>query len=273
MDFRTGITVLIASLVLTGPALAQDVGTATAVNPLSEGTRPGTSATTLNVGARIIHNERIHTTPTGSAQLLFTDHSTMSISGNADIVIDDYVYDPGVGNGHMLATISKGALRYVGGQLSHEGAATVETPVATIGIRGGTASIMQTQNGWQVTDHFGVLTIQNRAGTMLIKRPGFTVTIQSANALPTEPTRVTEKATNHDLQIMTSRPGQNGGVPGLKTARIGECGIGPLPGNICPDKGWINTDAGAADAFQIQLQATEHATDRIQLPPPVRRVR
>ena len=51
------------------PAAAQQVGTATAVNPLSESTPPGAATVPLTVGARIIHKERIHTTPTGQVQL------------------------------------------------------------------------------------------------------------------------------------------------------------------------------------------------------------
>jgi len=273
MASRISIAILLAGLALsTLPAAAQQVGTATAVNPLSESTPPGGATTTLNVGAHIVHNERIHTTPTGSAQLLFTDHSSMSVSANADIVIDEYVYDPSSGSGHMLATLSKGALRYVGGQLSHQGEATVATPLATIGIRGGTATIVVGPRGVQVTDHAGFLTIQNNAGTMTIKRPGFTALVQSLNALPTALIRVTDAQTNVDLQIM-SKPGQNGGVPGLKSAPVSACAVGAVPGNLpgnynCPNPPWINTDSGESDAAHLIEQANEHATTRIQQPPP-----
>src|SRR6516225_3277775 len=64
---------LAATLMAAGPALAQQVGTATAVNPVSEGTAPGGAADKLAGGARVMHNERIHTSPSGSAQLLFLD--------------------------------------------------------------------------------------------------------------------------------------------------------------------------------------------------------
>ena len=42
------------------PALAQQIGTATAVNPSTEGTSPGGSTTAFTIGARVLHNERIH---------------------------------------------------------------------------------------------------------------------------------------------------------------------------------------------------------------------
>ena len=63
---------LAATLMAAGPALAQQVGTATVVNPVSQGTAPGGATDKLAVGARVMHNERIHTSPSGSAQLLFS---------------------------------------------------------------------------------------------------------------------------------------------------------------------------------------------------------
>src|SRR5580692_7746769 len=93
---------LIVAFLAAAPATAQQVGTATAVNPQSESTPPGGATAPLVVGAHIVHKERIHTTPAGTAQLLFTDKSSMSIAPNTDIVIDEYVYDPNANNGHML---------------------------------------------------------------------------------------------------------------------------------------------------------------------------
>ena len=67
------IVPIIGAALVAAPAAAQQVGTATAVNPTSESTPPGGTTGPLVVGARIVHKERIHTTPQGTAQLLFTD--------------------------------------------------------------------------------------------------------------------------------------------------------------------------------------------------------
>src|SRR5262245_32916180 len=85
---------LAASIAPGGAALAQQVGTATAVNPTSESTKPGATTISLTVGANIVHKERIHTTPSGSVQLLFLDKSTLSIAPNTNLLIDEYVYNP-----------------------------------------------------------------------------------------------------------------------------------------------------------------------------------
>ena len=111
------IVPLAAALIAAGPALAQQVGTATAVNPVSESTPPGGATDKLTVGARVMHNERIHTSPSGSAQLLFLDKSTLSIAPNTNLVIDEFVYDPAANRGHMLTRLAQGTLQYIGGQL------------------------------------------------------------------------------------------------------------------------------------------------------------
>src|SRR4029077_14170158 len=140
----------LSALFATASAFAQQVGTATAVNPLSESTPPGGSTAPLIVGAHIVHKERVHTTPAGTVQLLFTDKSSMSITPNTDIVIDEYVYDPNANRVHMLGSLTRGALRFVGDEVMHQGAATLTTSPANIGIRGGTVTVIQGPNGIKV---------------------------------------------------------------------------------------------------------------------------
>ena len=159
-------TALAAAPIMVKQVTAQQIGTTTAVNPSSEATPPGGSTTTLTVGARVLHKERIHTSPTGSVQLLFLDKSTLSIAPNTSLVIDEFVFDPASGSGHMLTKLTQGTLQYVGGQLSHQGAVTIGTPAATIGIRGGIGIVSVGPNGTQTSNLNGQQTIQNGAGTI-----------------------------------------------------------------------------------------------------------
>ena len=253
------IATALAGAALIGlPALAQQVGTATAVNPLSQSTQPGAQVVTLQVGAHIVHKERIKTTPTGTVQLLFLDKSTLSIGPNANLLIDEYVYNPSEGRGHMAISLTEGALRYVGGQLSHEGQATVTTPFATIGIRGGTATITPTR----VINLFGTITIQNGGGTVVIRRLGFGSTFTSWNTAPGQPERASRSEHLHFLALLTSKFGQNGGVPGLTNALLTDFGIGGLQGYIDPNAPPVLTGDGESQAFQLIIQATQHGTGR-----------
>jgi hypothetical protein len=242
------------------PAFAQQVGTATAVNPTTESTPPGSGTVNLTVGANIVHKERIQTTPSGTVQLLFVDKSTLSIAPNTNILIDEYVYDPDANSGHMLTNLTEGALRFVGGALSHQGEASITTQDAAIGIRGGTVTVVHGPNGTKVIDHFGVMTIHNGAGTVTISRPGFFVTILNWNSPPSEPQRVTAEEIAYFLKLLTSRPGENGGVPGLTNVTIGACGVGTLPSHNCPTTPWNQTGSAESNAFQTVIQGTQRGT-------------
>jgi hypothetical protein len=95
----------------------------------------------LDVGSDIVARERIQTSESGSLQVMFLDKTTMTVGPNSDLLIDEFVYDPGAGSGQFAASLTRGALRFVGGQISHTAGATINTPSATIGIRGGGARI------------------------------------------------------------------------------------------------------------------------------------
>jgi hypothetical protein len=242
------------------PASAQQVGTATAVNPMTESTPPGATTVNLTVGANIVHKERIHTTPTGSVQLLFVDKSTLSIAPNTNLLIDEYVYDPRSNSGHMLTNLAEGALRFVGGALSHQGDASITTQDAAIGIRGGTVTVIQGPNGTKVIDHFGIMTIHNGAGTVTLSRSDFFVTVANWNTLPSEPQRITQEEIALLLKLLTSKPGENAGVSGLTDVTIGECGLGRLPSSNCPNTPWNSTGTAESNAFQTVIQGTQFGT-------------
>jgi hypothetical protein len=265
---RRFIVLLIVALFAAAPAAAQQVGTATAVNPLSESTPPGGATAPLMVGAHIVHKERIHTTPAGTAQLLFTDKSSMSIAPNTDIVIDEYVYDPNANSGHMLATLTKGALRYVGGQLSHQGATTITTSAANIGIRGGTVTVILGPNGVKVFNVAGIITIVNGAGTFLLTRSDFGVLIANWNTLVQDLGRIPPGDVAFYQAYTMSKFNENGGVPGFTGANIGHCGIGSVQGTNCPQVPWMPSDGGELDATQILGNATNFGTGQNNPPPP-----
>ena len=119
----------------------EEVGAAAAVKPSSTGTAPGGTARKLQIGATIASQERIETNNSGSLQVMFLDKTTLTIGPNSNLVIDQFVYDTGGGVGQFAANLTKGAVRFVGGQISHTAGATINTPSATVGIRGGAAMI------------------------------------------------------------------------------------------------------------------------------------
>jgi FecR protein len=263
------IALALAAALVAAPAMAQQIGTATAVNPSSEGTPPGGSTTTLTVGARVLHKERIHTSPTGSVQLLFLDKSTLNIAPNTSLVIDEFVYDPASNSGHMLTKLTQGTLQYIGGQLSHQGAVTVETPAAVIGIRGATMNASHSNGtGTQVINQYGTLTIQNGRGTIVLTRPGFMVTIADWNAVFGPLVRVTDDLVIHHINILSSAPGYDGGVTGFKGLPTTGFACGTYSTAPCPQPPWLPTNTGENDALQILIESTQRANQPNPPPPP-----
>jgi hypothetical protein len=126
----TALRVALAGLVAVAamPSQAQEIGTAGAVNPATTGTPPNRPTRTLELGSRVVFRERVTTSAVGTAQIIFTDKSTLSLGPNSAVVIDEYVYDPSTGSGRMAATLTKGLLRFVGGATSHTGGAQITTP-------------------------------------------------------------------------------------------------------------------------------------------------
>ena len=211
---------------------------------------------------RIVHNEQIKTTDMGSVQLLFVDRTTLDIGPNSDLVIDNFIYEPAAGAGEISASLAKGALRFVGGQISHFGAATVSTPVATIGIRGGTATIAHGKGGTRVISHFGQITVTNECGTVVIRRTGFATTVLDRHTCPTDPARVSQAEINQYLVLLTSQRGQTGGVSSVPSdALVRQFDIGKTNGAFGPDSSPIQpqTTNVQNQVFDIIVQATQKA--------------
>ncbi len=193
-------------------AQAETVGTAGAVNPTSVGVAPAGPTRVIEIGAQVVHRERIRTSDKGSVQLVFVDKTSLNIGPNSDLIIDEFVYDPRSSTGRMAATLTKGALRFVGGGTSHTGGATVVTPAATIGIRGGVASIAHgRETGTLAVNHFGTTTVATSAGTQVIRRPDFAVTVKP-NGEALAPVRVKAGDLAGLTRQLTSAPGQSGGA-------------------------------------------------------------
>jgi len=267
MTAKFQVLILVLALGAAAPALAQQVGTTTAVNPSTEGTPPGGTTSTLTIGARVLHKERIHTSSTGSVQLLFLDKSTLSIAPNTSLIIDEFVYDPGSNTGHMLTKLTQGTLQYVGGQLSHQGAVTIATPAATIGIRGGIGVVTVGPNGTQASNVKGILSAQNGAGSTQIIT-GFTQDIANWNTPPGPPFPTPPELVIQHITIVSSVGGQHGSGPPLNNLPTTGFTCGTFGTPACPGSPWLPTNTGENDATQIIGESTHLGTQPIP-PPPV----
>lgn len=231
------LAALLVTASLSGVA-AQNAGRVGAVNPEATGAPPGAAPRTLTIGTNVIYKERVRTSAQGSTQIMFPDSSTLNVGRNSNIVIDEYVYDPNGGTGRMIATVSKGVMRFVGGQISHTAGVTVNTPVAALGIRGGVATVMYPipssfngsdprlagAKGELVIGHVGSVVIRNGVSEVIV-RPGYMTWVSGPNDPIPEPFPIPDALLRIVMALLTSGPGQHGGVADLPTddmaARLG----------------------------------------------------
>jgi hypothetical protein len=201
-------------LIAASPAIAQTVGKTAAVNPASTA-----SGRVLTLGAEIVHKERIQTSAQGSLQLLFIDRTTMSIGPNSDLVIDEYVFDPKTNTGKMSVSLGKGLMRFVGGQISHDGNATVKTPMAVIGIRGATGSFTYDPATKLTTASNDckdcTITVKTPNGQSVSIPAGFTATIGKDGGVSLAPTP--KESTDKSTQQTQSKGDQKGGTDDQKS--------------------------------------------------------
>ncbi len=160
---RVALHALVLGLAVgaAAPTLAQDVGVAAAVNPATLGTPPGQDTRVLEMGGAVTFLEEIETDVGGQTQVLFLDQSTLTIAPSSYILIDEFVFDPASFDGDLTLTLERGLVRYVGGVISKDGGVTIETEVATVGIRGGMAILdNRVPRRLEVINLFGQTTIR-----------------------------------------------------------------------------------------------------------------
>jgi hypothetical protein len=214
------VAVLLASVAPFNGAVAQSSGSVSAVNPRTTGTPPGGASRSLQIGNNVVYKERVQTSAEGTAQITFPDRTTLNVGRNSSLLIDEFVYNPESGSGRMALSLAKGALRFVGGQVSHTNGATVKTPAATLGIRGGVATVLYKSDslppdplncgGAVIINHFGTLTVRNDVSERVISRSGYGVCVLPNQPIP-EPIPVSDTLLAYVVALLRSLPGQHGG--------------------------------------------------------------
>ncbi len=103
----------------------------------------GTATAVRNGVAVILHNgdnvEKGDVVESGASSTLgitFIDGTVFGLSSNARMVLNEMVYDPNGSNNSSLLSLVAGTITFVAGETAKHGDMKVDTPVATMGIRG-----------------------------------------------------------------------------------------------------------------------------------------
>ena len=99
------------------------------------------------VGDLVYQGDAVATGADGKVGINFTDGSSFNLSNNARMVLDEFVYDPNSKSNASLFNLTKGTFTFVAGKVAKTGDMKVDTPVATMGIRGTTPRVEISDDG------------------------------------------------------------------------------------------------------------------------------
>lgn len=209
---------LLASLallpLLATEAVAATAGVTAAVNQNARSTPPGGAIRTIVLGDNVVQDETIETDGNGLVQILLADGTTFTVGPNSTITIDRFVYDPAADTAQVSASIGRGVFRFIGGRTSKtEGGVQLNTPVGTVGIRGGMADLNFTGSGGnaaQIDLLFGKeITLKSPRGSERLYQAGYSF-IFGANGLPSV-VKTPPGSASFIQQALAGRPGTSGG--------------------------------------------------------------
>jgi hypothetical protein len=119
------------------------------------------------VGDLVYLGDVVQTGADGRLGINFTDGSSFNLSSNARMALNEFVYDPNGKSNSTLFNLTKGTFTFVAGNIAKTGDMKVDTPVATMGIRGTTPHVEISDDG---TIKFSTLIEEGKS--KLAKRPG-----------------------------------------------------------------------------------------------------
>jgi hypothetical protein len=110
-------------------------------NPMVVLANAAGQADQAKVGDLVYLGDVVATGADGRVGINFTDGSSFNLSNNARMALDEFVYDPNGKANSTLFNLTKGTFTFVAGKIAKTGDMKVDTPVATMGIRGTTPHV------------------------------------------------------------------------------------------------------------------------------------
>ncbi|MBR0934092.1 VCBS domain-containing protein [Bradyrhizobium jicamae] len=93
-------------------------------------------AIVLNQGDNVLKGDVVQAGADSSLGITFIDGTVFGLGPNAKMVLNEMVYDPNGSNNSSLMSLVQGTISFVAGATAKHGDMKVDTPVATMGIRG-----------------------------------------------------------------------------------------------------------------------------------------
>jgi hypothetical protein len=98
-------------------------------------------------GDLVYQGDIVQTGPDSKINLAFADGTAFNVGGNARMELNEFVYNPNGKNNSSLFSLVKGTFTFVAGKVAKTGDMKIDTPAATMGIRGTTPRVEVLEDG------------------------------------------------------------------------------------------------------------------------------
>lgn len=180
--------VLLGLMALVSQAGSRSAGVVLLVSGQASAQVAGEPSRTLNRRTEIYVGDRITTANESQLQLRMKDGAMIALGANADFTVKAYSDDAaGDKKDEAVLSLVKGGLRTISGQID-KSAYTMETPTATLGIRGTVFDVFVRADGTTIVIlRDGIVLVNGRAmGQQKLTNAGLASIIEPGKA-PTEP--------------------------------------------------------------------------------------
>ncbi|MBI2254817.1 MAG: FecR domain-containing protein [Proteobacteria bacterium] len=239
------MTALVLGLAATSPAQAEigtPAGIAGAVSGTVDVVSPAkqiVAPTAVNSGDGLVMGDGVTTGTASRLQIMLLDESAITLGPDAQLTIDEFVYDPANANGALLnASVAKGVFRLVTGAIARQNpeGTSLKLPNAVLTIRGTTVmgacaatcvvALAGTGDGNTAGKKPSTVTLKSPKGEVVLKRAGYYVEI-GADGTISEPRELTDEIDQRFADLFLPLDGPAG-----------------TPGNFRPDAGSIVGQSG-----------------------------
>ena len=179
------------------PAAAEAVGRVAKVDGTALIIRNGV-AITVNPGDAVFKGDMLQT-GAGTLGVTFLDGSTLNLTANSRLLINDFVYEANGSSNSELLNLVQGSLSFISGEVAHTGGNMhIKTPVATLGIRGTVGGITEADDG---SVKFYV--VESAVGAVLLDNSGRVIAqvVQDGPTIHVLQTGVTQELTKSPQEL------------------------------------------------------------------------
>jgi VCBS repeat-containing protein len=131
-----------------GRDLADAIGQVETLDGTAYVQRTDGATEVLAIGTKVFQGDVVRTGDNGLLGITFADGTVFTLAAGSRMVLDELIYDPDGADNKGVFSLVEGSFVFIAGQAAATGGMEVNTPTATMGIRGTTVKVdIQTRDG------------------------------------------------------------------------------------------------------------------------------